>query len=335
MNFLAARMTVAVALLVSASSSPNDARAQNLIPDGSFELGVFPAPCGIQGVLVDTWFQASQVTQPADTYTMDCQVLPGLDHGAFQNFSGLTGAADGVRFSAGWSTGPESFGTTLSSTLSAGQRYRLSAYFTKSHPHAGTVGYDVYISPAQTLGGVAVGNIGSGAKEDTWTFDCLEFVAQSVSGPYFVLSPAGTNSYIGTDDWVLAQTQSVLHYGAGLPGSGGYTPNLELLGCPLMGRSVTLQLTDGLGGAPGLLVVGSTATSLSFAGGTLLASLGVLTFHVLPGTPGVPGEGAFALPAVVPAGTPSGLTAYLQCLYVDSGAVEGYSLSDGLKVTIG
>ncbi|TAJ18878.1 MAG: hypothetical protein EPO68_07150 [Planctomycetota bacterium] len=118
-------------------------------------------------------------------------------------------------------------------------------------------------------------------------------------------------------------------YGAGLAGSGGKVPALSGSGCPDQGATATLVVSNGLGGAPGALVLGSGQLALPLLGGTLLTSVQIAAPHVL--TPAGTWSVAFGVPV-----DPSlaGVDLFAQSGYVDAGAAQGVSLSAGLRIEL-
>lgn len=125
-------------------------------------------------------------------------------------------------------------------------------------------------------------------------------------------------------------------FGGGLAGSGGLVPELALGGCPRLGAPVTLDTTKGLGGAMGVLHVGTRRQDRPVRGGIFHpADRFARVAHVLGGTPGVAGEGTASLlftlpldPALV------GVASFAQALYVDPGAVRGTAFTPGLRITL-
>lgn len=175
--------------------------AQNLIADGGFENGQFTFGCGAQGYVVSTWFQAGTTVPGADTWTTDCVQKPGLSITFYGHFLSVGAAHGGFRFTAGYGGAVESFGTALSSPLVPGALYTLGAYFTKSQTISGAGGYEVWLSPTQSVAGTQVGVIGAGAVAGTWTCSAIQFVAPAQPGQNLVLKPLA--GYLGTDDWYL------------------------------------------------------------------------------------------------------------------------------------
>jgi hypothetical protein len=192
-------------------TTPWLAPGQNLISDPSFELGSFSDPgCQMQGLMVDTWFNATNVVPGPDCWTFNCAQKPGTTVGPPYpaHWAGVGGAHTGLRVAAGWSNTAlafvEAYGTQLTAALTPGAQYRLSAYFVRSAFHPSSGGLNVYLSSAAGVGGCAVGTIGTNATTATaWTADCLEFTAPAGCGNMLILEPFGVDSYLGTDDWVL------------------------------------------------------------------------------------------------------------------------------------
>jgi hypothetical protein len=335
-----ARILRSAAVVAALLAGTLEARAQNQLSDGGFELGDVSA-CA-QGLLPSPgWYQVPETAGiNADTYTFDdgCDDddLRGLAPTDYGNFSGLVAAQDGLRFAAGWSSVPESFGTTLSAPLEAGRHHCLSGWFTKSRTHSGNGGYDVYLNSSRTAGGTLLGTIGAGVAEDVWTQSRLDFVApDDASAIELIFTPVGTDSYVGLDALVLEATfQS---YGDGLAGSGGFVPTISGSGCPSIGETVTIELGDALGGALTFLFLGSGRDSLPFAGGEILvAPPWILVPLVASGPAGVAGAGTVTVSGDLPDDvTLIGIPANLQFAVVDDGAVRRIALTGGLEFVIG
>jgi hypothetical protein len=124
-------------------------------------------------------------------------------------------------------------------------------------------------------------------------------------------------------------------YGQGCAGSGGFTPSLTFTGCPAPGEAVSIDIANGLGGAPSVLFFGLGASAIPMGGGCTLN-----TFPLLAPTISFPlfgagaGNGVMSLPGVMPAGT-SGLTFTTQLFVADAASPIGASASNGLQITIG
>jgi hypothetical protein len=193
------------------------ASAQNLIADGSFEVGLVGA-CS-QGNLPSTWFAVSWT---ADVYSFDCGTLPGLAPTSFGNFTTLASAHDGLRFVAGGhvsATIVEAFGQTLSAPLQPGATYRLSGAFVVSDSHSEPGVIDVYLATGVTIvGATLLGSLGSQAVTGNWTIDSVQFTApnDADTAMNLIMNPrslaVSPDSYPGSDSWelvLLPEPQSV------------------------------------------------------------------------------------------------------------------------------
>ncbi|MEQ8763709.1 MAG: FG-GAP-like repeat-containing protein [Planctomycetota bacterium] len=125
-------------------------------------------------------------------------------------------------------------------------------------------------------------------------------------------------------------------YGAGTPGSGGLIPSLKGRGCPRQGATIRLEVLDGLGGATGLLVLGTGRASIPVSGCTLLVALPAWTLPItLGGAPGVPGAGSLELIEVLPVGPAwHGRRIDAQAFVLDAGAPRGLSATAALELEI-
>jgi len=195
MNTLDMRLTLPALLLASAPAA-----AQNLIADGSLELGTISA-CS-QGQTPDTWYN---VVSTADTYTYDCANFPGLTVSSYAHFAGLPAAHDGVRFVAGWSDANEVFGTTLTQPLTPGSWYDVRAFFSRSFTLAGDGSYVIWLNTLPTLtGAVAVAEIGSNDVQGVWTEDLAHFQSPGAF-THMILQPIGNGYYTGSDSWSIEE----------------------------------------------------------------------------------------------------------------------------------
>jgi hypothetical protein len=147
--------------------------------------------------------------------------------------------------------------------------------------------------------------------------------------------PAGAGFDIGAYE-AGACFGTAAAYGTGLAGSGGHMPTLLATGCPDAGVTITLQLGNGLGGAPALLLIGGSTAALPKWGGTLLVQpiLGVPL--ALGGPAGVAGAGSASLTAGLPDDASlDGLPVFLQSLVADGGVPTGVALSAGQALQLG
>lgn len=123
-------------------------------------------------------------------------------------------------------------------------------------------------------------------------------------------------------------------YGAGFAGSGGFAPVLSLVGCAEPGELVAIGLTQGLGGAPALLVLGTGQATIPLPGGCTLLTWPLLPAMIpvtLAGTGA--GNGSFLLSGVVPAGV-APTTIYAQGFVLDPGAAAGLAASNGVVLNV-
>ena len=116
-------------------------------------------------------------------------------------------------------------------------------------------------------------------------------------------------------------------YGNGLSGTNGREPVITWLGCPLAGEVTGVNLGNGLPGAPGALAIGLVQVTIPLLGGTLLNEASFAIAHTLSPA------GLFTLSLQVPAGVAK-VPVYFQGLYVDPGAVQGVSMSNGLTMPL-
>jgi hypothetical protein len=125
-------------------------------------------------------------------------------------------------------------------------------------------------------------------------------------------------------------------YGAGLAGTGGFVPRLASSGCPEVSSPFTLAIDKAIGGASGVLLIGTAPASLPLFGGSLLVNVNGISFAIhAGGTAGVAGAGTFALPLLLTDPTLPGASVYLQAGFFDPGAAQSVSLTNGLQVAIG
>jgi len=122
-------------------------------------------------------------------------------------------------------------------------------------------------------------------------------------------------------------------YGTGCAGSGGFVPTLATFGCPTPGATVTLQIANGLGGAPAVIGIGagSSTAPLGPCVAAILPLLGTMPMALLHGSGA--GNGSHNVPLPLPPNlAPTTLTA--QALVVDAGAPGGFTLSNAVELVI-
>ncbi len=162
------------------------------------------------------------------------------------------------------------------------------------------------------------------------------------------MAVSGASVYVAWDDvWSARQNPTEIHfslpfgfvqYGVGKPGSGGIAPSIAGSGEAAMGRTVSIDITNGLGGAPGGLLIGGpgTKTAIPFLGGTLLVNHQAHVSFTLSGPIGVPGAGTFSLPIALPL-NPAFLSMvfYFQPGVLDAGASFSLSLGNAIEMWVG
>jgi hypothetical protein len=126
----------------------------------------------------------------------------------------------------------------------------------------------------------------------------------------------------------------VVRYGAGCPGSGGFTPAFAVDGCPTAGGTITFDLREALGGSGAAMVVGTDRAALTLPGGCqLLVNPIALTLSTLILSPGRAGGGAVVLPLRVPADL-VGARLTAQMFVFDPGVPHGYTATNGIELTV-
>jgi hypothetical protein len=124
--------------------------------------------------------------------------------------------------------------------------------------------------------------------------------------------------------------------GTGLAGAGGQIPQLTLQGCPCLHQAGSVEVENGLGAAPGFLLIGAATTSLPLFGGQLhVAPPFLISPHSLAGVPGQPGAGTTVFPFEITQPSLVDSPFALQAVYLDGAGPAGFSLSNGLVGTIG
>jgi len=117
-------------------------------------------------------------------------------------------------------------------------------------------------------------------------------------------------------------------------GSDDFVPGLWGQGCPVAGEDVSIAITNGVGGEPGLLLFGGGTGVVPFKPGLDLAILPLLPLSLLLGLDGTgPGAGTWQLTTTWPAGVPSGQLT-LQTILADPGTPSGFSVTNALSVDI-
>ncbi|MCA9691924.1 MAG: protein kinase [Myxococcales bacterium] len=146
-------------------------------------------------------------------------------------------------------------------------------------------------------------------------------------GDVLVASDGDAGEVFAYADCASAQTST----GKGCAGAGGFVPRLAVDGCVGPGVIVDLTVTEGLGGAFGIVLFGTSVANLSFPDGCALRvdpATSAFPF-VLAGVG--PGAGAVALPMPLPSVVPT-LHVAMQAFVADPSAHRGFSMSNGFHV---
>ncbi len=127
---------------------------------------------------------------------------------------------------------------------------------------------------------------------------------------------------------------TVLAYGCGCPGSGGFTPSLSAYGCLARGAGVSVEITGGLGGAFAFLFFGTQTAALP-AGGACFVNVSPAMGPILLGKlyHTAPGAGHLTVETIVPWSACAG-TIMIQAFIQDTVGAPGFSNTNGLQLTI-
>lgn len=121
------------------------------------------------------------------------------------------------------------------------------------------------------------------------------------------------------------------HYGAGLAGTGGKVPRIDVTGSPFVeDHALVLQLSKARARSPAFLLGSFTAAVIPARGGFLLNDMQA---YLLPFQTDAQGKGSFAIP-IKEDPPKEGYHAYFQFAVLDPGAVQGVALTDGLRTVI-
>ncbi len=93
------------------------------------------------------------------------------------------------------------------------------------------------------------------------------FELRGTSGQPDAQAVAAFDLALGGGFWVDPCLGSVKSYGQGCLGSGGFTPQMSVTGCPARGASIHVGLDDTLGGAPALILYGIQQANLGYGAG--------------------------------------------------------------------
>jgi hypothetical protein len=159
------------------------------------------------------------------------------------------------------------------------------------------------------------------------------------ASPYFPGSPWMTlpgreDSQVHFRTRPASCSVSYVPAGNGLGGTGLFVPVLAGGGTACTIGGYGWNVTSGLGGAFGVMVIGLNPLSLPLFGGTLYATPDSIALIQLSGTPGMAGVGTYSGSLGVDLYPFVGVPIYLQAGLFDTGAVQGFALTNGLRLTI-
>ncbi|MFT5284808.1 MAG: hypothetical protein ACI8TQ_000966 [Planctomycetota bacterium] len=122
-------------------------------------------------------------------------------------------------------------------------------------------------------------------------------------------------------------------YGSNCPGTGGIAPTLSMSGCPAPGGAASIDIKSGLGGSMAFLFVGLTPLNTALPSGCNLLVDPFPRYYPLPLAGAGAGTGSVSLGIGVPTNLPS-TSIYMQAILLDSGVVDGYTVTNGLELII-
>ncbi len=159
----------------------------------------------------------------------------------------------------------------------------------------------------------------------------MKLAAQANQGTYEATPTSWNYQLIDYRDLDLAGAGWFRTYGKGKPGSSTRTPFWRFTGVPAPGRTVMLEVVDGIPNSMALIGVGHKEADLPIFFGRLLIDPFLTAFQVP-----LDASGTAHIPITLPT-DPSwvGGEFTLQALVVDSGVSHGVSSTGGLKMHIG
>ena len=205
----------------------------------------------------------------------------------------------------------------------------VDAFFTKLAADGASLVYSTHLGGSSTDFGndVAVDSTGAGV-----------LVGQTASSNLATSSGVIQETFGGGfSDAFLADFQFCEggweQYGQSCLGSGGFAPKLMGLGCPEAGNTIEIRLSRGLGGAGGLLLVGTDQLTVdSHLCRFYIFPLIVVLPIVLDGAG--PGDGDMTLSLNLPGSLGTGVL-YFQAGLFDSGAAASISATNALALGLG
>ena len=150
--------------------------------------------------------------------------------------------------------------------------------------------------------------------------------------------PSGLSSGVSARSWMVdvnvlapACDAFVQSIGTGLAGTGGQVPLLGIAGCPQIGTTLPMVISNARANATAVMVFSVRATSAPLFGGTLYVRPKFFATRVL----GVAGLGVGVQDVPIPNDpTLIGLPFFSQAAVADSAAPQRWSMTQGLEVRV-
>jgi hypothetical protein len=325
-------------LLALGLFAPNGTAQAIKLSNPSFELPAFAAPNGGYPADPNAYGNATSWVDGYYTGTGTSWTIGAASAGAINpgpigyGYKGVARTGQQVGYTATYNGYGQGMAQILTVSLKPNTHYDLKGFVGNPVAYNGTskVNYRMELLAAGTLLASTSGSV----TADTWTPVHVSYTSGATATGTLeirlVAPDSGTTDLeINWEDISLmscAAAASQSNYGAGLKGKNG-VPGIRLSAAPKFGASVSLQAANSSGAtAAGMIVIGVSSLTVPFLGGTLLvAPLEIVSVSV-------PSAG-LSLPFKIPAACT--VAFYLQTLQLDSAAVAGVSMSEGLKLQFG
>ncbi len=185
---------------------------------------------------------------------------------------------------------------------------RVTGVATDVNPNIGSPGFDIQFLATRADGKVF------GGRDQLYEIDVT-------TGAYTLIGGGGYLDVRGADFVPCA-----LGYAIACRGSGSVGPELSAPTCFRGGQSASLRVDRGLGGAPGVLLIGQSQTSAHFLGcNIVVGNLFPVTLPLTLGGSGT-GSGSWLQSFGIPSGPAATLT--FQVGLLDAGAAQGLAMTN-------
>jgi hypothetical protein len=139
--------------------------------------------------------------------------------------------------------------------------------------------------------------------------------------------------------WPGVCGSTIVSYGAGCPGSGGFVPQLSITGCTAAGDVEVLTISNALGSSQAFVMFGFGQASAPLGAGCFLriAAPSQILIGPLPLFGAGAGGGAISLPVTLPGNLVSaiGISITHQAFVVDPSTPLGFVATNGAQTAIG